>query len=59
MWAALVLLFVAVTAPWHDVSWHGGSWPWFPRVPWLFIGIVALVVWGRARHRGHHGAPPA
>jgi hypothetical protein len=46
MWVAIVGLFLALSVPWHEVPW-----PWFPRVPWLLIGLVALFVWRGRRHR--------
>ena len=48
MWLALGVLFLAVSLP-----WHAGPWPWAPRVPWLLIGLIALVVWGRSRRHFH------
>jgi len=48
MWLAVVALLVVVSVPWHEVPW-----PWIPRVPWLLIGLVALLLWRRGRRR--HG----
>ncbi|MGH8981938.1 MAG: DUF1707 SHOCT-like domain-containing protein [Acidimicrobiales bacterium] len=41
-----VVLLATMAAPWHF-----GAWMWFPRVPWLFFGIVAVVLWRRSRRR--------
>jgi len=46
MWVAIVGLFLALSVPWQEVPW-----PWFPRIPWLLIGVVALFVWRGRRHR--------
>ena len=49
MWVALAVLVVLLSVPWHLAA----PWPllWFPRVPWLLVGIVALLLWRRSRHR--------
>lgn len=50
VWLALAFLFVAmVSAPWQY-----GPWFWMPRAPWLLFGVVAVVLWRRARRRRWH-----
>jgi len=36
-----------------SVPWQYAHWMWFPRVPWLLVGLVGVFVWrrGRRRHR--------
>lgn len=49
-WVALtvVALMILASMPWG----HGpGFWFWFPRGPWLLVGVAALVLWRRSRHR--------
>ena len=47
LWGALLLVVFAAMAPVHHLLW----W-WFPAPPWLLIGgLVALILWRRARHR--------
>jgi hypothetical protein len=50
VWVALAFLLLAtVSAP-----WHAGAWPWWPRIPWVLFGVVAFLLWRRARrHRWH------
>jgi len=51
LWVALaVVLFV--TLPWHAV----GPWwwsPWIVRIPWLIMGVVAVLAWRAMRRRRH------
>lgn len=50
VWLVLGLVFMAlVTAPWRLGPWM--PWMWFPRVPWLLLGVVAVVLWRRSRRR--------
>jgi len=47
LWIALVGLLIAISVPWQLTPW-----PWFPRVPWLVVAVVVLLVWRRSRrHR--------
>lgn len=47
LWVALVAVLLLA------VSWHPIPWFWVPRVPWLLVGLVALVLWRRSRHHAH------
>jgi len=50
---ALVVLIALTAVPW----WVHG-WLWFPRVPWLVVGLVVFVLWRRRRwHHEEHGQP--
>lgn len=54
VWLAVVLVVFAVSAPWYLAPWD-----WFPRGPWLLVGVVALVLWRRSRRHHHRSLPPA
>lgn len=45
-WVALMIVFIALWLPWQH-----GPWLWFPRVPWLVVGVVAWLLWRRSRRR--------
>lgn len=47
VWLVAGVVFLALLA----APAHFGTWMWFPRVPWLLVGIVALVLWRRSRRR--------
>lgn len=50
LWVTLFVLLAAASFPWGAYHWY-----WFPRVPWLLVGIVALCAWGRGRRfRAYH-----
>lgn len=49
-WLVVGLVFLALMAvPWGRGPWF--PWMWFPRIPWILIGIVAFVLWRRSRRR--------
>lgn len=52
LWMLLGAVVLLLSVPWQYVPW-----PWIPRVPWLVVGVLALVLGRRARHR--HGPPAA
>jgi len=47
--AVAAIFVVLLSLPWHYVPWL-----WVPHVPWLLIGIVAVVLWRRSRRRRWH-----
>jgi hypothetical protein len=52
LWGALLFILLAATVP----AWHFSMW-WFPRVPWILIGgLVVLVLWRRGRRHSYGGA---
>jgi hypothetical protein len=52
MWGALVLFLLVVTTPW--AAYH---WMWFPRIPWIVIGVVGYLLW-RGSGRRHRRVSP-
>lgn len=48
LWLCLALIAIGVAAPWQHLPW-----PWVPRVPWLLVGVVALVLWRSGRRHRH------
>ncbi|MGH9088336.1 MAG: DUF1707 SHOCT-like domain-containing protein [Acidimicrobiales bacterium] len=52
LWVAAAVVLVAMTAP-----WYAAPWLWFPRIPWLVIGLVCLALWRRS-HRRRFLRPP-
>ncbi|MHB1584772.1 MAG: DUF1707 SHOCT-like domain-containing protein [Acidimicrobiales bacterium] len=48
LWLTAFAVLVFLSVPWQDAHWL-----WFPRVPWLLIGLVGVFLWrrGRRRHR--------
>jgi hypothetical protein len=54
VWVAVAAFILFLSVPWRAAP---GGWWWFPHIPWLLIGIIALVAWrGGRRHRLHRGA---
>lgn len=51
VWLVLGVVLLAMMA----APAHFGPWVWFPRVPWLLFGIVAVVLWRRSRRRRRRG----
>lgn len=55
LWLVLGIGLLALTT----APLRMGAWMWFPRVPWVLFGIVALAVWRRSRRsRWRHGSAP-
>ena len=52
LWLAVAVVIFMMSLPWQY-----GPWPWMPRVPWLLVGVAALVLWRRSRRR--FGRPTA
>jgi len=49
LWIALAVVFL-VALPWHAA----GPWwwsPWITRIPWLVVGVVAVLAWRAVRRR--------
>ena len=50
LWIAAAAFVLFLSVPWGAAP---GTWWWFPHIPWLVIGIIALIAWrsGRRHHR--------
>ncbi len=46
LWLAACAVLAFMSTPWQYAHWM-----WFPRVPWLFLGLVGLLLWRRSRRR--------
>ncbi len=51
-WVAVLAVLLFLSAPWEHVGW-----PWMPRVPWILLGLIALVVWRSVRRRSYRSSP--
>ena len=43
LWLASIALFIALLVPWLKIWPHNVSSAWFMRIPWLEVGLVALI----------------
>ncbi len=46
MWGAIALFVVLIAAPWGQYHWM-----WFPRIPWILIGVVGFMLWRTSARR--------
>jgi len=49
LWIALAAFVLFLSVP-----WRAGPWWFFPHIPWLLIGIVALIAWRSGRRHHSH-----